>query len=70
MANTRSRTAFYLGQLHPKYKRTLESLKALGEKSAIKGYLTALNDADIITDVEFRLLFIYFTSFNTNREEV
>lgn len=70
MANTRG-TAFYVEHLNPKHKRWLENLKDLGKRTGnyqiaraeIRGYLTALNDAEIIGDVEFRCLYTYYTNF-------
>ena len=32
-------------------------------RAEIRGYLTALNDAGIISDVGFRCLYIYYTNF-------
>ena len=32
-------------------------------RAEIRGYLTALNDAGIISDVAFRCLYIYYTNF-------
>jgi hypothetical protein len=32
-------------------------------RAEIRGYLTALNDAGIISDVAFRCLYLYYTSF-------
>lgn len=72
---TSSRTAFYISQLQPYAKKHLEALKEIGNRfpygereqklarAEIRGYLTALNDAGIISDVAFRCLYIYYTSF-------
>lgn len=32
-------------------------------RAEIRGYLTALNDSGIISDVAFRCLYIYYTNF-------
>ena len=68
-----AQTTKYINQLHPMSKKHLDNLKAIGERcediqkrlsrSEIRGYLTALNDAGIISDVAFRCLYIYYTSF-------
>lgn len=76
---TSSRTAFYISQLQPYAKKHLEALKEIGNRfpygereqklarAEIRGYLTALNDAGIISDVAFRSLYLYYTSFMKNR---
>lgn len=76
---TSSRTAFYIGQLQPYAKKHLEALKEIGNRfpygereqklarAEIRGYLTTLNDAGIISDVAFRSLYLYYTSFMKNR---
>ena len=66
-------TSKYINQLHPMSRKHLDSLKAIGERceniqkrlarSEIRGYLTALNDAGIISDVAFRSLYLYYISF-------
>ena len=69
-----ARTTYYLNELQPYAKNHLDMLKRIGEnaegysrkqivRASIRGYLTALNDAGIISDVAFRCLYIYYTSF-------
>lgn len=67
-----AKTTYYINQLHPAQKRHLDSLKDIGDKveyesqkklvrAEIRGYLTALHDAGIISDVAFRCLYTYYT---------
>lgn len=66
-----AQTTKYIDQLHPMSKRHLDNLKAIGERcediqkrlarAEIRGYLTALNDAGIISDSAFRCLYTYYT---------
>ena len=69
---TKARMKWYLSDLNPTYRNHLNSLKDIGEKIAldkekklvraeIRGYLTALNDAGLISDVQFRGLYTYYT---------
>ena len=72
-------TAKYIDQLHPMSRKHLDSLKAIGERceniqkrlarSEIRGYLTALNDAGIISDAAFRSLYLYYTIFMNKEVE-
>lgn len=65
-------TAWYVEALNQKQRKHLDSLKDIGEKveyesqkklarAEIRGYLTALHDADMVSDVQFRALYIYYT---------
>ena len=65
-------TAWYVEALNQKQRKHLDSLKDIGNKvenesqkklarAEIRGYLTALNDADMVSDVQFRALYIYYT---------
>lgn len=66
-----ARTTYYIESLHPKYKRHLENTKTFAmnlseeerarAKHYINGYLTALNEAEIIGDVQRRALLTYYT---------
>lgn len=71
-----ARTKRYLADLHPKYKRQLEWIKSgaisdrLDEvtenekkivKGEIRGYLSALEAAEVISHAQFRSLYIYYT---------
>lgn len=67
-------TAWYVEALNQKQRKHLDSLKDIGNKvenesqkrlarAEIRGYLTALNDAGIISDSAFRCLYIYYTNF-------
>ncbi len=66
-------TAWYVAELDPTYKNHLENTKAFakglndaGKAEAtahIRGYLTALEDARIISPVQSRALKIYYTNF-------
>lgn len=68
-----AQTTKYINQLHPMSKKHLDNLKAIGERcegiqkrlaiTEIWGYLTALNDAGIISDAAFRCLYLYYTNF-------
>ena len=69
----KARTAWYVSDLHPRYKNHLENTKAFAKGlndagkaeaiSHIRGYLTALEDAGIISPVQSRALKIYYTNF-------
>ena len=65
-------TAWYVEALDQKQKAHLDSLKEIGEKAEqesqkklaraeIRGYLTALHDAGMVSDVQFRALYTYYT---------
>lgn len=58
---TTSRTAWYIAELHPKYRNHLNDLKKAEAKEEVRGYLTALCDASIISPVQYRALLIYYT---------
>lgn len=74
-----AKTTYYINQLQPIQKKHLDSLKAIGERcediqkrlarSEIRGYLTALNDAGIISDAAFRYLYLYYISFMNEEAE-
>ena len=61
----------YVESLDPKYRTHLENIKTFSKnleaadrekaKHHINGYLTALNDAGIIGDVQRRALLTYYT---------
>ena len=71
-----ARTKRYLADLNPKYRRQLNWIRsgAVGDRlntvtesekklvrSEIRGYLSALEAAEIITHVQFRCLYVYYT---------
>jgi len=71
-----ARTKRYLTDLHPKYKKQLEWIRsgAIGDslnevaesekkivRGEIRGYLSALEAAEVITHAQFRTLYIYYT---------
>lgn len=58
---TKARTAWYVAELHPKYRNHLNDLKKRESNEEIRGYLSALCDAEVISPVQYRALLIYFT---------
>jgi len=66
-----SKTEFYLSELHPKYKIHLDNIRSFSKnlpdsekkaaKQYIRGYLMALQDATIISSLQFRVLYLYYT---------
>lgn len=68
---TKARTAWYVAELDPKHRNHLKNTKDLAEKldqkektkakHYINGYLTALKNAGLISDVQRRVLFTYYT---------
>lgn len=66
-----AKTTYYINSLDPKLRRELNYLRNLPKKTGnpetaraeIRGYLNALKDMGIISDVQFRVLLIYYTNF-------
>ena len=67
-----SRTKAIVTQLHPKYKKKIKWIKGNVEaltpaekvkiKAEIKGYFEALEDAGVITNTQFKCLYLYYTN--------
>ena len=66
-----AKTTYYINSLDPKLRWKLNSLRNLPKKTGdqeaaraeIRGYLNALKDMGIISDVQFRVLLIHYTNF-------
>lgn len=67
-----ARTKWYVEALDQTYRNHLDILKEINEnaekesqkklaRAEIRGYLTALHDAGLVSDVQFRALYIYYT---------
>ena len=66
-----AKTTHYINSLDPKLRWKLNYLRNLPNKTGnketaraeIRGYLNALKDMGIISDVQSRVLLIYYTNF-------